>query len=339
LLLRRRINKLNFDMKRLLLSCFLAGAMADLYGQAANNVLNSSGNAGIGTTSPTSYSGYSVLSMDNATNGGIIDFRKNGTVFGGLWGDALGMNLSSSYGYNLHLYTDGIERMTILRSGHVGMGQLIPRARLELSPPIGTGPAAIFRLNGGQAWGSVLTLETDNPSGDDPRLLFSYRGGAKHWALGGYSNTSGATARFSVWEDAGDGVFGGTGFGTERLTVLPGGNVGIGTKNPDEMLTVNGKIHAKEVRIDTSVPTPDYVFNKNYPLMSLTEVKNYIDKNHHLPDVPSAAEVEKDGLKLGEMNLILLKKVEELTLHLIEKDKQVKELNERIIIIEKTRSN
>jgi hypothetical protein len=66
-------------------------------------------------------------------------------------------------------------------------------------------------------------------------------------------------------------------------------------------------------------------FNKDYPLMSLTDVKKYIDKNHHLPDVPSAAEVEKDGLKLSEMNLILLRKVEELTLHLIEKDQKEKE--------------
>jgi DNA-binding protein YbaB len=114
--------------------------------------------------------------------------------------------------------------------------------------------------------------------------------------------------------------------GAGNLLYQGTGNFGIGTLSPDEKLTVNGKIHAKEVRIDTSIPTPDYVFNKDYSLMSLTDVKNYIDKNHHLPEVPSAADVEKNGLKLGEMNLILLKKVEELTLHLIEKDKQMEEM-------------
>jgi hypothetical protein len=115
-----------------------------------------------------------------------------------------------------------------------------------------------------------------------------------------------------------------TAYPTTKMLINNAGNVGIGTQSPDEMLTVNGKIHAREVKIDTSIPTPDYVFNKDYSLMSLTDVKNYIDKNHHLPEVPSAAEVEKDGLKLGEMNLILLKKVEELTLYLIVKDKELK---------------
>jgi hypothetical protein len=67
----------------------------------------------------------------------------------------------------------------------------------------------------------------------------------------------------------------------------------------------------------------DYVFNKGYQLLSLTDVKSYIDQNHHLPDVPSEAQVIKDGLNVGEMNKLLLKKVEELTLYLIEKDKQL----------------
>jgi hypothetical protein len=109
--------------------------------------------------------------------------------------------------------------------------------------------------------------------------------------------------------------------GNTGMTITTTGNVGVGTTNPDQKLTVNGTIHTKEVKVDLSVPGPDYVFEKDYDLLSLAELENYINQNKHLPEVPSAKEMEKDGLNLKEMNLILLKKVEELTLHLIEQKK------------------
>ncbi|WCT13639.1 tail fiber protein [Mucilaginibacter jinjuensis] len=102
------------------------------------------------------------------------------------------------------------------------------------------------------------------------------------------------------------------------------GNVGIGTIQPDAKLAVKGTIHATEVLVDTNVPQPDYVFDKDYDLTSLKDVKNYIDQNHHLPELPSAAQVAKDGINIGEMNAKLLKKIEELTLYLIEKDDQLR---------------
>jgi len=104
------------------------------------------------------------------------------------------------------------------------------------------------------------------------------------------------------------------------------GNVGIGTTDTHGyQLAVNGTIHSKEVLVDLN-NWPDYVFKKDYALMPLSEIKNYIDQNYHLPEIPSAVEVEKDGINLGEMNKVLLKKVEELTLYLIEKDKQINDL-------------
>jgi hypothetical protein len=68
------------------------------------------------------------------------------------------------------------------------------------------------------------------------------------------------------------------------------------------------------------------VFDEDYDLMSLSEVESFIKENKHLPDVPSAKEVKKDGLDVAEMNATLLKKVEELTLHIIELEKKVNEL-------------
>jgi hypothetical protein len=103
------------------------------------------------------------------------------------------------------------------------------------------------------------------------------------------------------------------------------GNIGIGTTNPTGYkMAVNGGIHAQQVNVDLS-GWSDYVFDKDYHLPTLTETAAYINQNHHLAEIPSAAEITKNGLDLGEMNKLLLKKVEELTLYLIEKDKEIKE--------------
>jgi hypothetical protein len=72
----------------------------------------------------------------------------------------------------------------------------------------------------------------------------------------------------------------------------------------------------------TGAMVPDYVFEKNYNLRPLAEVENYINQNKHLPEVPAAKEMEANGVNLGEMNMLLLKKVEELTLYVIELKKE-----------------
>jgi hypothetical protein len=109
------------------------------------------------------------------------------------------------------------------------------------------------------------------------------------------------------------------------------GNMGIGTTTPDSKLAVKGHIHTQEVRVDLmGAVAPDYVFEKDYNLLPLSELETYITQNKHLPEVPSAKEMEADGLNLKEMNLLLLKKVEELTLHLIEQQKDIKKLKTEV---------
>lgn len=115
------------------------------------------------------------------------------------------------------------------------------------------------------------------------------------------------------------------------------GNVGIGTLNPDQALTVNGQVHATSVVVTSTVPA-DYVFDDKYYLRPLADVKTYVDKNHHLPDVPAAADFKKDGQNLGEMNMTLLRKVEELTLYIIEKDKQIKALQQQNEVLQQQQS-
>ncbi|PWG77877.1 hypothetical protein DDR33_25195, partial [Pararcticibacter amylolyticus] len=108
------------------------------------------------------------------------------------------------------------------------------------------------------------------------------------------------------------------------------GNVGIGTLSPDSRLTVKGKIHAEEIKVDLSVPAPDYVFDNNYNLASLEDVENYIKKNKHLPEIPSAESMKKEGISVSDMQLKLLQKVEELTLHLIKQNKIIKQQQQKL---------
>jgi hypothetical protein len=109
------------------------------------------------------------------------------------------------------------------------------------------------------------------------------------------------------------------------------GNVGVGTADTKGYkFAVNGSAIATSMTVKLYANWPDYVFKKNYQLPSLKEVKAYIDKNRHLPEMPSEQEIAKDGLNLGEMNKLLVKKVEELTLYLIEKDKKDKQQQEQI---------
>lgn len=107
------------------------------------------------------------------------------------------------------------------------------------------------------------------------------------------------------------------------------GDVAIGTTTPGPYkLTVEGTIGARRMKVAQGT-WPDYVFEEDYHLPALAEVEDYIKANKRLPDVPSAAEVKKDGLDVGEMNERLLRKVEELTLYVIEQQKQVNALQEQ----------
>jgi hypothetical protein len=106
------------------------------------------------------------------------------------------------------------------------------------------------------------------------------------------------------------------------------GNVGIGVAPTTSFkLNVNGTIHSKQVNVDLN-GFSDFVFGPNYRLPTLVELKTYIAVNHHLPDIPSEQKVIAGGLNLGEMDKLLTQKVEELTLYLIENDKQLQEQKE-----------
>ncbi|RZS90542.1 tail fiber protein [Aquimarina brevivitae] len=117
---------------------------------------------------------------------------------------------------------------------------------------------------------------------------------------------------------------------SDKMVIKNDGKVGIGTMSPDSELTVKGNIHAEEIKIDLSVPAPDYVFTKEYDLLSIEEVQQHIANKGHLPNIPSAKEMEANGVELGVMNMKLLEKIEELTLYTIEQEKRIKSLEEKL---------
>lgn len=115
------------------------------------------------------------------------------------------------------------------------------------------------------------------------------------------------------------------------------GKIGIGTNKPDALLTVKGQIHTQEVLVDLEgAVAPDYVFQTYfdgssllkpaYRFRSLSETEAFIAANHHLPGIPSAETLSKEGLELKKMNLLLLEKLEELTLHTISQQHAIEAL-------------
>jgi hypothetical protein len=140
--------------------------------------------------------------------------------------------------------------------------------------------------------------------------------------------------RVNIGDDGGDKfVIGQVPWGQSNFnpvfTVVTNGNVGIGTSNPQNKLDVKGIIRATEIKVETG--WADFVFNEDYNLRPLSEVNDFIIENKHLPEIPSATDVEaNEGINLGEMQVKLLQKIEELTLYLIQQESTIRELKNEI---------
>ncbi|WP_448698220.1 hypothetical protein ACFGVR_15485 [Mucilaginibacter sp. AW1-3] len=236
------------------------------------------------------------------------------------FGVAIDVNAVDDGRFMIYNVNNNTPNFVIDNAGNVGVGTESPLSLFQVED--GVSKASIGKAGGSQAlnWGTSYLGFNASRVGSAPNFS---------WLTNGDNNNNGGGVIYSS-------VFGDMYFATVPTTGATGqtlfdadiaGHIALKISHTD------GAVYAKQVYVQTS-GFPDYVFKKDYKLMPLAQVKSYIDQNHHLPDMPAAAVVEKDGINLGEMNKLLTKKLEELTLYLLQKDEQLKTQEARLRKVE-----
>jgi hypothetical protein len=277
----------------------------------ANTIITpNGGNVGIGTTAPanklTVFSNfYGIEHTDGSVR--LSTFLNSG----GGWVGTLS-------NHPLNFYTnDGAAAMTITTGGGVGINNTNPT------------PGYYLDVNGYiKSQQNISTgFVAHTTGGTNAWARYYVRTNSQSWLIGSSQNFIGNQLYIA------DETFNHTRFSIQPnnglIWMSTTTGVGINTSNTaGYMLAVNGKIHSTELVIETG--WADYVFEKNYKLRSLNELEKFIQQNKHLPNIPSAKEIEKNGLQVGDVQKRMMEKIEELTLYVIEQDKQIKKMESTI---------
>ncbi|MDN3588110.1 hypothetical protein QWY86_15610 [Pedobacter aquatilis] len=221
----------------------------------------------------------------------------------------------------------GDARLTINHDGKIGVNNTNPAAELDVNGEIkwsgfnaGNSRAVKIGYSGGNYGGVGYNIDFSSSTGIFSRPL-NDRSSYLEFTFGGFNfyGTQDASQSSNV-------NLGGNGRNLNLFaTIIANGNMGLGIALPQEKLSVNGNIRAKEVKVEAS-NWPDYVFGEDYKILELTMLEQYIKTYKHLPGMPTAKESAASGVELGEMVKLLLKNQEEMTLRLIEQYKQIQEL-------------
>lgn len=324
-------------MKHSLLLALLTISQLIVFAQT--NKITDTGNVGIGTLSPLQklavegggIANEDVLRINNQgdfasriwlrNSGQSSYFSLSGStpdIFAtGLLSKALAIGVMNNSPVQFFNGLSASVKMTINSYGNVGINTTTPAQKLD--------------VNGGIQVSADPGLVLANSS-------LNYQGSG---IVYGYMSRSAGSGSSYPWNVNGTIVFqseslsgnGGYAFATGatptvKMAILGNGNIGIGTVSPSAKLSVNGDIVAKKLTI-TQTGWSDYVFEKEYKLRSLQNLETFIKEKKHLPEVPAASEVEMKGVNVADMQALLLKKVEELTLYVIAQGKKIEELQQR----------
>ena len=254
-------------------------------GTTATVIFRQNGNVGIGTTNPKG-------KLD--VNGGYFSKGREVMVSDGL----------SSYlktAGNIYFENSNSVLATILNNGNVGIGTTSPSAKLS--------------VNGG------IQKLTDWNGVDgrwDNLIKYGHKNDLEH-----------SGSRKNRWHGIDATITaGGAASNKMKFRVYSGTNADLA---PKDVMTLNGlgnvaihgKLESKEVKV-TNTPTADFVFEKDYNLPTLKSIEKYIKEKKHLPEIASAKEMEKNGVNVGNFQIQLLQKIEELTLYTIDQEKKLK---------------
>ncbi|MCX2495312.1 hypothetical protein OQX63_17610 [Pedobacter sp. PF22-3] len=292
----------------------------------AQNTFPTSGNVGIGTLNPTSWFGGPVLQIEGqrpvlrlapSLSGGLGTILFKGAFSEGTNGseDEFHFNYVSNPAdpyLVLGAYKNGPKTVLTLKgAGNVGIGIDNPTQKLSV--------AGSILSNVGSNEGGSLWLENPNKTASN----LAYR-----WAIYNMTGYYGNSLQFWSYNQDNSAM-------GPKFVISDNGNVIIGKTsqaNSTYLLDVNGKARANEIVVNTT--GADFVFEPDYKLPELAELEKFVKTNKQLPEIPTAKQMVENGVNLGELNIKLLQKVEELTLHLIEKEKQLNKQNLKITTLE-----
>ena len=324
-----------------------------------NTTTNGTNNVGIGTTNPTSIlqvetsgsyfsnswkvnngsadqtPGITIINNNSSGRAAWLGAGTGGSAFMFDNGGSFYIITDSKYNFQNNLLGNGTPLMVVNPNGNVGMGTITPGGNLSVVGSSTSVEAHI--LNTSSTGYQSLHLGTDGSSADGAALIHCN----SSWTTSGANVADGTTLygfgagglNLTAFNSGGSMNFytGGNTSSNLRAVITSDGKMGIGTTNPGTFrLAVEGNIGARKIVVTHTTPWPDYVFKKAYKLPTLDEIEKFVQINQHLPEIPSAEDVKKNGIDLGENQALLLKKIEELTLIVIEQNKKLIEQDKRI---------